>query len=112
MPLAVVQALVERGHDVVDIRQTAREGSPDEEIWRIAQCEKRLLLTTDKDFRVYRATSPHVGILIVCLRRPSGASLTRRFLDLLDRFEPSGWVNTTVMARDSAAVVWTSWSPM
>lgn len=107
MPATVVEALAERGHDVLDVRGTPDEGARDEDLWAIACQEQRLFITTDKDFRVFRSAPRHYGILIVCLRRPSTAAITRRTLEIFDRLDPQGWVGTTVLARDTAAVVWT-----
>lgn len=111
MPVAVVAAFAERGHDVLDVRGTMDEGARDEDLWAIACREQRLLVTTDKDFRVFRSTPRHYGILIVCLRRPSTAAITRRTLEIFDRLDPRGWAGTTVLARDVAAVVWTTPHP-
>ncbi len=62
IPLMTVKALRQLGHEVLDIRGTAIEGSEDETLWQIAQREKRLLITTDKGFTHHREESHH-GIL-------------------------------------------------
>jgi predicted nuclease of predicted toxin-antitoxin system len=48
-PRDAVDALRENGHDVVWIREDAR-GSRDEQVLALAQEEKRILVTFDKDF--------------------------------------------------------------
>ena len=49
LPLDVVEALRNQGHDVTWIR-TAAPGSQDPDILRSALAENRILLTFDKDF--------------------------------------------------------------
>ncbi|HET89676.1 MAG TPA: hypothetical protein ENN99_02910 [Chloroflexi bacterium] len=70
IPWMTARALVEMGHDVLDIRGTAYEGIADDQLWDMAQQERRLLITTDKGFAQYRDSS-HSGILIVRLRQPN-----------------------------------------
>jgi predicted nuclease of predicted toxin-antitoxin system len=48
-PMDAVNALSLAGHDILWIR-TFAPGSPDQEVLRIAQAERRILLTFDKDF--------------------------------------------------------------
>ena len=50
IPRMTVQALIDLGHEVRDVRGTPDQAVPDEELWRIAQREQRLLITTDKGF--------------------------------------------------------------
>ncbi len=50
IPLMTAKELRSLGHDVMDIRGTNLEGIDDEELWKIVQKEKRLLITTDKGF--------------------------------------------------------------
>jgi predicted nuclease of predicted toxin-antitoxin system len=49
LPRAVVEALVERGHDVKMVREVAR-GASDQEIVAIAVHDERIIITFDKDF--------------------------------------------------------------
>ncbi len=50
IPFMSAKELRTLGHEVIDIRGTEREGMTDEDLWTIAQKEKRLLITTDKGF--------------------------------------------------------------
>jgi uncharacterized protein (DUF433 family) len=52
IPRMTVTALVSLGHDVVDIRGTARQGLADPDLWALAVAESRILVTTDKASRV------------------------------------------------------------
>ncbi len=93
------------GHDVVDVRGTPDEGSPDEVIWGIATSQARLLITTDKGF-VQRRDEPHVGILVVRLKRPTGAEIHRRVMLALAQFPPHDWPGLVVVMRDVAQSTW------
>ena len=52
IPNFVIIALRRKGYEVVDLKQKSR-GAKDKEVIRIAQREKCLLLTFDKDFIEY-----------------------------------------------------------
>src|ERR1022692_4104034 len=52
-----VDALGALGNDVKDIRGTHAQGLPDQELWRVATTEARLLITTDKGFSEFRNRS-------------------------------------------------------
>jgi predicted nuclease of predicted toxin-antitoxin system len=54
VPNITVRDLRGIGHDVLDIRGTERQGLFDDELWALAQAERRLLISTDKGFAEYR----------------------------------------------------------
>jgi len=64
----VAKWLREQGHDVRSIYEGSR-GMVDDEVFRIADAEKRILITNDKDFgeRINREKLPHCGIVLVRL---------------------------------------------
>jgi predicted nuclease of predicted toxin-antitoxin system len=70
VPSITVRELRAMGHDVLDIRGTERQGIFDDELWSVAQAEKRMLISTDKGFSEYRDQT-HSGMLIVRLRQPN-----------------------------------------
>lgn len=105
IPRMTVQALIDLGHEVRDVRGTPDQAVPDEELWRIAQREQRLLITTDKGFATRRHRD-HAGILIVRLRRPSRTKIHARVLQGLQRIEAEEWPNTMVIMRDRVVSVW------
>lgn len=45
-----VDRLKEWGHDVATVKELGLQGSPDEDVLRIARMENRLLITRDKGF--------------------------------------------------------------
>lgn len=54
IPLRTVEELRQAGHDVMDIRGTARQGMDDDLLWDLAGKDRRLLITTDKGFAQHR----------------------------------------------------------
>jgi predicted nuclease of predicted toxin-antitoxin system len=50
VPLAVIAALRRFGHDVVRAREILPEGTADDQHFRVAMLEERLVLTQDSDF--------------------------------------------------------------
>jgi len=59
IPLMTVWTLRGLGHDVLDIRGTAEEGSWDDILWDKVQQEGMLLITTDKGFARRRGQRHH-----------------------------------------------------
>jgi predicted nuclease of predicted toxin-antitoxin system len=88
IPRMTVTALMEQGHDLLDFRGSAQEGSADADIWKVALSENRLLITTDKGFSAHRREN-HTGILIVRLRQPNRKRIHDRVLLALSRFQES-----------------------
>ncbi|MBL8220167.1 MAG: DUF5615 family PIN-like protein [Bryobacterales bacterium] len=64
----VAKWLREQGHDVRSIYEGSR-GMVDDEVLRIADAEKRILITNDKDFgeKTVREKYPHCGIVLLRL---------------------------------------------
>lgn len=105
IPLETIAALSKMGHDVLDIRGTAKEGIPDEEIWEIVLKEKRLLITTDKGFSQHRDET-HYGILMICLKKPNRERINRRILGAMAQFKENEWIRLMVMMKDNVQSVW------
>jgi len=87
-----VVALKEMGHDVLDLRGTAR-------LWAVAQGEHRLLIMTDKGFGS-RRHEKHSRVIVVHLRQPNRLRIHQRVMTALKRFSSSEWEGTTLMLRD------------
>jgi len=104
IPRMTVQALVDMGHDVLDIRGSELEGLPDNELWDLAQSQQRVLVSADKGFTKYRQ-SVHFGILIVRLRRPNRHNIHTRIIQAINQFEETEWGNLLVTMRDVAQSV-------
>lgn len=70
-PLDAVEALLLAGHDIVSIR-TISPGLPDRDVLKLAQIERRILLTFDKDFGelAFRVDLPSSSGIILFRLKP------------------------------------------
>lgn len=100
IPLSTVNELKRIGHDVLDIRGTELEGSTDDEIWQLAQSQKRLLITTDVGF-ISKQYEKHHGIIIVRLKKPNKFKIHRKIIKAISLFNESEWYGVTVIMRDT-----------
>lgn len=85
VPGDCVAALRQSGDDVLWIRETA-PGSPDNIVLEVAQSERRLLITLDKDFGelVYKlGAKASSGVVLFRLRKRSPAFLVTRVTQIL-----------------------------
>jgi len=104
IPAMTVSELRRRGHDVLDLRGTQKEGFPDSEVWNLAKKEGRLLITTDKGFAQLRQ-SKHTGVLIIRLRQPNRHKIHQRIIQALDLFAETVWTGKTVIMRDKTMII-------
>lgn len=88
------------GHDVKDIRGTALQGLPDEELWNLALQEQRMFITTDKGFAAKRSED-HYGVLIIRLRQPSEQTIHVRVISGVKHFTKNEWRGLLVVIRDT-----------
>ncbi|MPZ48656.1 MAG: hypothetical protein GEU75_04975 [Dehalococcoidia bacterium] len=74
LPPSITEALVNHGHDAIGITRGPHQGSTDEEVWRLAAVEQRILITQDLDFPLDALPRPSG---LVLLRLPSWFGATR-----------------------------------
>jgi predicted nuclease of predicted toxin-antitoxin system len=104
VPSITVHELRALGHDVLDIRGTERQGIFDNELWAVAQSERRMLISTDKGFSEYR-DQMHCGMLIVRLRQPNEQRIHARIMTAFGQFAEADWPGLLVVMRDSVQSV-------
>lgn len=104
-PRMTINALRVAGHDVLDVRSTANKGAEDATLWTIAQRERRLVITTDKDFAQYR-NEKHYGILIVRLRQPNRHKIHPRIMQVVAQYSEEEWAGLLVTMRDTVQTIW------
>jgi predicted nuclease of predicted toxin-antitoxin system len=100
IPRMTVTALCELGHDVKDLRGTDDQGMLDDDLWKIAQHEKRVLITTDKGFTQYRQEA-HCGMLIIRLKKPNRTKIHVRVMAALKRYSEKQWRGLLVVMKDA-----------
>lgn len=81
---AVVRALRAAGHDVMAVSEVA-VGASDERVLELAERERRIFLTEDKDFGqlVYAAGKTATGVIFIRFPVNARKSLTEVVLDLV-----------------------------
>lgn len=86
LDFAVVRALRESGHDVLLVSEAA-PGAPDSRVVELAESERRLLLTEDKDFGqlAFAAGRRSAGIVLVRFPATVRHSQPREVLRALER---------------------------
>ncbi len=105
IPKITVHELRAMGHDVLDIRQTERQGMFDDVLWPFAQAEPRMLVATDKGFSEHR-DEPHCGMLIVRLRQPNERRIHARIMAAFRQFADPEWPGLLVVMRDAVQSVY------
>lgn len=104
IPNITVDELRAMGHDVLDIRGTPRQGIFDDELWPLAQTERRTLVTTDKGFSAHR-DEQHCGLLVVRLRQPNQQRIHARIMAAFRQFAEQDWPGLLVVMRDTVQSV-------
>ena len=76
----MVEGLRQMGHDVVDVKEKGLEKLSDPEVFQLAQNQRRVLITMDKDFSSILLYPPgeHYGIIVVKLYRLEVAEATKQ----------------------------------
>lgn len=83
MPRSSARLLQSIGHEAVDVRDIGLETAPDEEVFKRAQEEARIILTADLDFADIRRYRPgsHSGIVVFRLPHFFNAMQINRILE-------------------------------
>ena len=83
LPKAVVQLLIDHGHEATNVFQQRMSGWFDSALWNVIQKEHRFLVTADKGFADIRLYPPgaHMGVLLL---RPDQDGI-RPTLELLEK---------------------------
>lgn len=105
IPAMTVRELRKLGHEVMDIRGTEHEGMTDEDVWKMAQKDRRVLITTDKGFSQKRHEK-HNGILIIRLKQPNRLKIHQKVMKAMNRFKEEEWPGLTVVMQDTFRSVW------
>lgn len=94
--LRIAAFLKEAGHDVTTITEDYQMSTPDPEVLKIANSEKRILITNDKDFGelIVKKKLPHNGVIFFRLPLDSSAiekikwlkKILIEYINQLDKF--------------------------
>jgi predicted nuclease of predicted toxin-antitoxin system len=102
LPIQLVPILDSLGHQVHTVNLEGLSGSPDHEIWEVAQREKRFFVTQDMDFSDVRKFAPgtHAGLLLVRLHPASRINLIQRIEEMFRVEDVEAWACCFVLASD------------
>ncbi len=102
LPLSLVSALQQLGHDVDSALSEGLAGKPDPVVWEASQDAGRFLITQDLDFSDIRRFKPgaHHGIILLRLHNPSRTRLAQRVLQLFRTEDVVSWTRCFVTATD------------
>ncbi|MGD0138272.1 MAG: DUF5615 family PIN-like protein [Tepidisphaeraceae bacterium] len=102
LPLELKEVFVERGHDVLSVRDESLDGKDDKVIFGAAIRETRTLLTQDLDFSDARKFRPgtHSGVVVIRMRDPSRRRIIARMRQILDDGPIDGWAGCFVVISD------------
>lgn len=106
-PKKVAGLLNENDHEVIDIRGTENEGITDKEIFKLAQKNKAIFLTTDKDFfhTIPFNFTKHSGVVVIALDQPNSEKILEKIMWLLNNFDLSKLPNKTLLLRETTYFV-------
>lgn len=103
LPLRLVDALTQLGHDVDTVTAEGLSGKNDQTIWACAQEESRFLITQDLDFSDIRQFKPgaHHGLLLIRLRNPGRNAVLNRISFLFSTESVETWPKCFVIATEN-----------
>ena len=94
-------------HELVDIRGTKNEGLDDRSIFKLAQINSAIFLTTDKDFfhTIPYLFEKHHGVIVISLSKPDRKSIKEKLLWILDNCDISNISDKVILLRDNSYLV-------
>ena len=98
----VIEALRKSGFDVVSIYEEKLLGVTDEKLLKLAQKEKRIILTHDKDFGnlIHRPYQTHGGVILLRLRNQSPQNVISHLILFLKKIKPQKIKNRLVIFQE------------
>jgi predicted nuclease of predicted toxin-antitoxin system len=103
LPMELVTQLQALGHDVESVYTEHLSGSPDPDVWRAAQSERRLLITQDIGFGDARMFTPgaHAGFVLIRLKRAGRQALIAKVRGVFETADVEAWSGCFVVVSDS-----------
>ncbi len=102
-PKSALKVVAARGHDYFDVREHGSLGAEDHSLFQMAIEMDAVMLTTDRDFfhTIHFQYDEHPGIIVVALKQPNRAAISKRLEWFLDNFELTLLRNRAFQLRDS-----------
>ncbi len=107
IPKICTDFLLSKGHSVIDIRGTNYEGTRDGAIFKMAQNEKAIFITTDKDFfhKIPHLYEFHFGVVVINLRQPNRRNILSKIEWALLNIEFGSFESKVLLLRDSNYII-------
>lgn len=95
------------GHKTFSIQTKTLEGMDDMSIFQLAQKEKAIFLTTDKDFfhTIPFLINKHYGIIVIALSLPNRSRILEKLKWAVENLELNNFSNKVVLLRDKTYTV-------
>jgi predicted nuclease of predicted toxin-antitoxin system len=105
-PKTTAKLLLENGHSVFDIRGTSEEGAEDISIFQMAQKEKAIFLTTDKDYfhTIPHLFESHYGIIVITLSQPNRRNISDKLMWALNHIDMLMFENKIILLKDNTYI--------
>ncbi|MCP4416375.1 MAG: hypothetical protein GY805_07120 [Chloroflexi bacterium] len=102
-PKSAESLLNKLGHHVIDIRGTELQGTDDFHLFEVAQQQKAVLLTTDRDFyhTVPLRYTEHFGVVVIALKQPNREAILTRLRWIISKDLIDDIQNTVILLRDT-----------
>jgi predicted nuclease of predicted toxin-antitoxin system len=102
LPRELIDAVRQAGHDAHTVLDERLDGHADDDIWRAAVAEDRIVISTDNDFgRLATHTGTHPGVFIIRPGAQSREAITLLGLRALGQIPLEEWRNRIVVAEDA-----------
>ena len=103
-PKSATRYLTQRGHEVIDVRSTPREGMEDQDIFQRAQEASTVFLTTDRDFfhTVPFRFPTHAGVIVITLRQSNRTNILAKLTWAIEESGIQNFHNTILLLRDKS----------
>lgn len=106
-PKTVEKLVTLENHEIIDIRETKQIGLPDSEIFKLAQENESIFLTTDMDFfhTIPFHFPEHFGVIIIALNQPNRSMILEKLEWCLSNIDLSDISNKVILLRDNSYTI-------
>lgn len=112
-PRSASDLLSSFNHESTDIRGTRDQGADDRKIFDLAQKQRAVFLTTDRDFfhTIPHLYEHHFGVIVIALRQPNRQNILHKLEWFLQHFGNTDIENKIFQLRDRNYVIYPTHRP-
>ncbi|OGZ35318.1 MAG: hypothetical protein A3A94_02435 [Candidatus Portnoybacteria bacterium RIFCSPLOWO2_01_FULL_43_11] len=103
----VIKTLRDKGFDVLGIGENKFYAMNDEEILKLAEKQKRIIITHDKDFGnlIHQFHQKHRGVILLRLRDQSPQNVIRYLIPFLKKFKLKKLEDKLIIIREGVVKI-------